>query len=217
MENIILIAAPGAGKGTVSKLLKEKYNYVHISTGDMLREGAAKEDELGNKIKAILEQGLFVNDEQMFEILTNRLSEDDVKNGFILDGFPRNIEQADKYEEISKNLNLSPAKVIVLDVPKEILLERITGRRLCSDCGAIYNIFNPDMTPKTENICDLCGGKLYQRSDDNEESFKTRFETYLVKTEPLINYYKEKAMLHVIDAAKGSNYALEQIEGILGL
>lgn len=217
MENVILIAAPGAGKGTVSKLLKEKYNYVHISTGDMLREAAAKEDELGNKIKAILEQGLFVNDEQMFEILTNRLSEDDVKNGFILDGFPRNIEQADKYEEISKNLNLSTAKVIVLDVPKEILLERITGRRLCTDCGAIYNIFNPDMTPKVENICDLCGGKLYQRSDDNEESFKTRFETYLVKTEPLINYYKEKAMLHVIDAAKGSNYALEQIEGILGL
>lgn len=215
MMNLILIAAPGAGKGTLAKSLKEKYNYVHISTGDLLRDIVKSDDPLGAKIKDILEKGLLVDDELIYEILKKRLSESDCKNGVILDGFPRNVSQAKKYDEIVEEVGLDLGKAILLDVSEELLIKRITGRRLCPDCGAIYNIFNPEICPKEENKCDKCGGTLYQRSDDNEEALKTRYATYVEQTEPLINYYKEKGILSVVDAGIGIDETFEQVKGII--
>lgn len=215
MKNIILIAAPGAGKGTLAKTLKEKYNYVHISTGDLLRSAAAKGDALGLEIKKMQEQGALVTDEIVYQVLRNRLQEDDCKKGIILDGFPRNVDQAVKYEEILADLGIDLGIVICLDIAKEQLIKRITGRRICSECGEIYNIFNPEMTPKSENVCDKCGASLYQRSDDNEEALKSRYASYLEKTQPLIDYYKNKNNLYVVDSGKDANYTLEQVEDIL--
>ncbi len=215
MENIILIAAPGAGKGTLAKSLKSKYGYVHISTGDLLRDAVNKGDDLGLRVKDILASGGLVDDETVYEILKARLKEDDCKKGVILDGFPRNVLQAVKYEEILSELNMNLGVVIVLDVEEELLVKRITGRRICKDCGEIYNIYNPMMTPKKENTCDKCGGSLYQRSDDNEEALKSRYATYLEKTQPLIDYYQKKNNLYIVDSNKDINYTLEQVEKIL--
>lgn len=216
MKNLILIAPPGAGKGTLAKALKEKYNYVHISTGDLLRAAASKGDELGLQIKKMQEEGILVTDEIVYEVLKNRLKEDDCKNGIILDGFPRNVNQAVKYEEILSELNIDLGVVILLNVDQKVLVKRITGRRTCPECGEIYNIYNPAMTPKVENTCDKCGSTLFQRSDDNEEALKSRYATYLEKTQPLIDYYKEKGILQEVDSSE-AKLALESVEKILGL
>ena len=133
----------------------------------------------------------------------------------LLDGFPRNVSQAQKYDEIVKEVGLDLGKVILLDISEELLIKRITGRRLCPDCGAIYNIFNPEICPKEENKCDKCGGTLYQRSDDNEEALKTRYATYVEQTAPLINYYKEKGILSVVDGGMGIDETFEQVKGII--
>ncbi len=215
MKNIILIAAPGAGKGTLAKSLKEKYGYVHISTGDLLRDAVNKGDELGLKVKDILAQGLLVEDEIVYQILKNRLQEADCQNGIILDGFPRNVNQAVKYEEILSDINIDLGVAILLDIDEKLLIQRITGRRICSKCGEIYNIYNPTITPKVENVCDKCGSALYQRSDDNEEALKSRYATYVEKTQPLIDYYQKKNNLYVVDSSKDADYTLEQVEKIL--
>ena len=200
MRNIILIAAPAAGKGTLSEMLVEKYDYVHISTGDLLREVSASDTELGRKVSDMLSQGKLVSDEIVFEILENRLKKDDVKKGFILDGFPRTSHQAYKYDELISRMNIDLGEVIVLESDYETLKKRIVGRMLCEKCGSVYNTLTGVNTPKHENICDKCGGKLYKRSDDNAESFKTRYETYLEKTKPLIDFYKEKGNLHFVNS-----------------
>lgn len=215
MNNIILIAAPGAGKGTLSKDLRDKYNYVHISTGDLLREAASKGDELGNKIHEMQTKGMLVPDEIVLEALKNRLQKDDCSNGYILDGYPRTVKQAELYEEVLKQLNKDLGLVIVLDIEKEKLLKRITGRRLCQHCDAIYNIYNQEMAPKNANICDKCGSKLYQRTDDNLESFELRYNTYLEKTRPLIDYYKKKNCLYVVDSGLGQQETIQQVEKLL--
>lgn len=200
MKNIILIAAPAAGKGTLSSLLVEKYNYAHISTGDLLRDASREESELGRKISNMLKNGELVTDEIVFELLRNRLNKEDTLNGYILDGFPRTMEQAIKYDEILKELNKDLGLVVVLNTEYETLKKRIVGRVLCSSCGSIYNTLTGVNTPKIENICDKCGGDLYKRSDDNEESFKNRYETYIEKTKPLIDYYQEKGNLYFINS-----------------
>lgn len=215
MKNLILIAAPGAGKGTLSKELLEKYNYVHISTGDLLREQAAKGDELGKKIQEMQAAGKLVTSDIVYASLENKLNDPACENGYILDGFPRNLEQAVEYDNILKRTGRDLGIVIVLDIEKEALIQRITGRYLCPDCGAIYNIYNPEMTPKTEGKCDKCNGTLYQRKDDNLESFETRYETYLNSTTPLIDFYKDKGVLHVVDASQGHLHTLEQVEELL--
>lgn len=215
MKNIILIAAPGAGKGTLAKSLKEKYSYAHISTGDLLRDAVNKGDELGLKIKDILAQGLLVEDDIVYQVLRNRLQESDCSNGIIMDGFPRNVDQAVKYEEILSDINLDLGVVILLEIEEDKLIERITGRRICPECGEIHNIYNPDIAPKVENTCNKCGSTLYQRSDDNEEALKSRYATYVEKTQPLIDYYKEKNNLYVVDSGKDIHYTLEQVEKIL--
>lgn len=215
MRNLILLAAPGAGKGTLAKELKEKYNYVHISTGDLLRERVLKDDELGREIANMQKEGLLVTDEIVYKLLEDRLMEDNCKKGYILDGFPRNVKQAEKYDEIVKKINGDLGIVIVLDIAKEELASRITGRRLCKECGAIYNMNNPKLTPKVEGTCDKCGGELYQRSDDNLESLETRYNTYVEKTQPLIDFYSAKGNLYTVDSNKGSEYTFEQVTELL--
>lgn len=214
MKNIILISAPAAGKGTLSNLLTEKYGYIHISTGDLLREEASNSSELGKKISEILKTGELVSDEIVLELLKNRLSKKDIENGYILDGFPRTLEQAIKYDEILKELNKDLGLVALLNTDYSILKKRITGRVICKDCGSIYNTLTGVNTPKVENICDICGGSLYKRSDDNEESFEVRYQTYLEKTEPLIEYYKNKNKLYFINSSSKEEM-LKEIEVLL--
>ena len=200
MKNIILIAAPAAGKGTLSEMLVEKCNYVHISTGDLLRDASREKTELGEKIANMLQNGDLVTDEIVFELLEKRLENEDILNGYILDGFPRTLEQAKEYDELSKKLHIDLGVVIVLDSEYETLKKRIVGRMLCPKCGSVYNTLTGVNTPKVSGICDKCGESLYKRSDDNEESFKNRYDTYLEKTKPLIDYYKEKGNLYFVNS-----------------
>ena len=212
MKNIILIAAPAAGKGTLSELLVEKYGYIHISTGDLLRDASKEETDFGKKIATMLKNGELVSDEIVFELLANKLKE--VDKPYILDGFPRTINQAYKYDELITKLNKSLGIVVVLNCDYNILKNRIVGRWLCKECGSIYNTLTGVNTPKIENICDKCGGELYKRSDDNEESFKTRYETYLEKTKPLIDFYQEKGNLHYVNS-ETKDIMLKEIEDLL--
>lgn len=212
MKNIILIAAPAAGKGTLSDLLVKKYDYLHISTGDLLREVSKETTELGQKIAKMLKNGELVTDEIVFELLENKLCQ--VDKPYILDGFPRTINQAYKYDELIQKLNKDLGIVVVLNCDYEILKKRIVGRYLCKDCGSIYNTLTGVNTPKQEGICDNCGGDLYKRSDDNEESFKTRYETYLEKTKPLIDFYEKKGNLYYIDS-QTTDTMLKEIEDLL--
>lgn len=215
MKNLILIAPPGAGKGTLSKDLLKKYDYVHISTGDLLREQVAKGDELGKEILKVQEAGGLVSNEIVYKALENKLSDKACDNGYILDGFPRNLEQAKEYDKILERLGRDIGLVLELDIQKEDLIQRITGRFSCKDCGEIHNIYNDELKPKKDGICNNCGGELIQRKDDNLESFEKRYKTYLESTKPLIDYYKEKGVLHVIDSSKGHDYTLEQAEKLL--
>ena len=212
MKNIILIAAPAAGKGTLSDLLVKKYDYLHISTGDLLREVSKEKTELGQKIAKMLKNGELVTDEIVFELLENKLRQ--VDKPYILDGFPRTLNQAYKYDELIQKLNKDLGIVVVLNCDYEILKKRIVGRYLCKDCGSIYNTLTGVNTPKQEGICDNCGGELYKRSDDNEESFKTRYETYLEKTKPLIDFYEKKGNLYYIDS-QTTDTMLKEIEDLL--
>ena len=212
MKNIILIAAPAAGKGTLSDLLVKKYDYLHISTGDLLREVSKENTELGQKIAKMLKNGELVTDEIVFELLENKLCQ--VDKPYILDGFPRTLNQAYKYDELIQKLNKDLGIVVVLNCDYEILKKRIVGRYLCKDCGSIYNTLTGVNTPKKEGICDNCGGVLYKRSDDNEESFKIRYENYLEKTKPLIDFYEKKDNLYYIDSHT-TETMLKEIEDLL--
>lgn len=215
MKNIIFIAPPAAGKGTQSTILEKKYNLPHVSTGDILREEAKKDTELGRYIAEVLSSGGLVKDEITYTLLQSRLSMDDCKNGYILDGFPRNIEQAYKYDEILKKLNQELGYVIKLDIDEETLEKRITGRRICETCKTVYNINSLEEKPKEESICDKCGGRLYQRNDDNITSFKNRYKVYVEKTKPLLDYYKEKGILYVINGNDSVKEVAKKIEKVL--
>ncbi|MDD3241298.1 MAG: adenylate kinase [Bacilli bacterium] len=213
--NLILIAPPAAGKGTQSKILEKVYGLAHISTGDLLREASSLDDDLSIKLREILASGQLVNDEIVLELLKRRILQEDCNNGYILDGFPRNVEQAMKYEEILAEVNRKNDFIIVLDVEKEILLQRITGRRICKNCGSIYNVNIESSKPKSDMICDNCGGTLYQREDDNEQSFIKRYDEYLVKTKPLVDYYSKEGNLYHIDANQSRDDITSQIKLIL--
>lgn len=214
MRNIILIAPPAAGKGTISEELVKKYDYKHISTGDILREIASRGDEFGNNLKELLSSGKLVPDEIVYESLKRRLLMNDLDNGYILDGFPRNLDQAIEYDKILSSIGRKLGVVIYLNTPKEILEKRIIGRRICSSCGATYNVLTGVNAPKKEGICDKCGSSLYQRDDDNSESFRTRYETFIEKTYPLVEFYKEKNVLHSIDSIN-KDETLEKVEAII--
>lgn len=198
MKNIIFIAPPAAGKGTQAKMLHEKYNIPHISTGKLLREEATKETELGKTIKETISKGKLVSDEIITTLLKLRLMNEDCNNGYILDGYPRNIEQAKIYEELLKSLNKDIGIVVFFDIDKDLAMKRTLSRIECPNCGTSYNLLVNELKPTLEGICNKCGSKLEQRSDDNAESFMTRFDTYMNKTLDLINYYKEKNILREI-------------------
>lgn len=215
MKNIIFIAPPAAGKGTQSSIIEKKYNLPHISTGDILRDEAKKDSELGRYIREVLDSGSLVKDEITYELLSNRLSLDDCKNGYVLDGFPRNIEQAYKYDEILSNLNQKLGYVIELNIDEETLEKRITGRRICEECGAVYNINSDNEKPKVESICDKCGHRLYQRNDDNITSFKHRYDLYVEKTKPLLDYYAKKGILYVINGNDSVESVAKEIDKVL--
>ena len=215
MKNIMFIAPPAAGKGTQAEIIVNKYKIPHISTGDILRDISKENSELGNYVSEVLANGLLVKDELTYQLVKDRLSKEDCKNGYIIDGFPRNYEQALAYDDILKDLGYDLGIVIVIDVDQEILEKRITGRRVCKNCGSVFNINNDLMKPKNESICDICGGDLYQRSDDNLEAFKNRFATYQKNTEQIMNHYKDLGVLHFIDGNKTIDEISKQIEEII--
>lgn len=214
MRNIIFIAPPAAGKGTISEKLIDKYGYKHISTGNILRDMASRNDEFGHSLKEMLSSGKLVPDEIVYETLKRRLLMNDLDDGYILDGFPRNLNQASEYDKILKEVGKELGVVIYLDTPKDILEKRIVGRRICSSCGATYNILTGVNTPTKEGICDKCGSNLYQRDDDNSESFKTRYETFIEQTYPLVEFYKNRNVLYSIDSIDPVD-TMEKVEAII--
>lgn len=215
MKNIVFIAAPSAGKGTQAELIKKKYKIPHISTGDILREIAKTPSEIGNYVRETLKNGNLVKDEIAYQLIKERLAKKDCQNGYIIDGFPRNIEQAIEYDKILKELNYEIGNVILINISKETLQNRVIGRRVCEDCKKIYNINNLKESPHKESVCDKCGGALHQREDDNIKSFNIRYETYQEKTEDIIKYYKEKNVLYEVDGEKTKEELFESIEKII--
>ncbi len=205
--NITFIAPPAAGKGTQSKKISKKYNLEHISTGDLLR------NITDNSIKEKIDKGQFVSDEVISDLLKQKLKEVGPK-GYVLDGFPRNINQAKLYEEMLKELNIKLGIIIVLDIDKEIALKRITGRRICPACGAVFNDLFEDTRAKIEGVCDNCGHNLVSRADDNEETFEKRYQIYLKETAPLIEYFKDN--VYHVDSSINADYTFKQIEKIMG-
>lgn len=196
--NLVFLGLPGAGKGTQAALLAEKYNIPHISTGDMFREAVKQETELGKKAKEYMEAGELVPDQVTIGIVRERLAQDDCRRGFILDGFPRTIAQAEALEEVLQELNRELDLALLIDAPEEELVERLTGRRVCQNCGATYHVkFDP---PEVEGICDECGGKLEQRDDDKPATVKKRLEVNRKKTEKMIDFYSSRGILTEIDA-----------------
>ena len=197
---LVLLGPPGAGKGTQASAIISKYSIPHISTGDIFRANIKNGTELGKQVEAYMNKGLLVPDELVVSIVKDRLTEEDCKDGFLLDGFPRTVNQAEALDEELKKMNLKLDKVVNIQVGKEILIERAIGRRICKNCGATYHIkFNP---PKEENICDKWGGKLHQRDDDKVETVEKRIEVYHEQTKPLIEYYDKKGLLLNVDGTK---------------
>ncbi|MCU4138741.1 MAG: Adenylate kinase or related kinase [Thermodesulfobacteria bacterium] len=211
--NIIFLGPPGAGKGTQAKVLVEKYGIPQISTGDMLREHVAKGTELGLKAKEYMEKGQLVPDEIILSMVKERLSQDDAQKGFILDGFPRTVAQAEALDKLLEEMGKKIEYVLALIVPDEELVTRLTGRRTCKNCGMMYHIkFKP---PKVEGKCDACGGELYQRPDDNEETVRNRLKVYHEQTAPLIEYYRKKGVLFEVDGNKSIEEITQQLINIL--
>ncbi|MBR6073466.1 MAG: adenylate kinase [Bacilli bacterium] len=213
--NIIFVAPPAAGKGTQSNLLVEKYGLAHISTGDLLREESNSGSELGNKLKVELTTGKLISDEIVINLLKNRLMKDDIKNGFILDGYPRSLEQARLLEGILDELNMKIDHVLYLDMDKELAMHRALGRLTCPKCGKGYNKYEEVMKPKVDGKCDDCHVDLECRSDDNEETFNTRFDTYINNTQPLLDYYKERELLTVIDNSGTPEETFNKIKEVI--
>ncbi len=211
---IVLLGPPGAGKGTVANKIAEKYKIPHISTGDIFRENIKNGTELGNKAKSYMDKGELVPDSLVVEIALDRLEKDDCKNGFLLDGFPRTVEQAEELAKYLDNRSEKLDAVLNIDAPKELLMFRMVGRRLCRSCGSIYHITN--MPPITDGVCDKCGGELYQRADDVEETVANRIGVYELQTKPLIEYYASKKELTNIDGAANAEHTYEQVVDILG-
>lgn len=215
MKNIMFIAPPAAGKGTQAELITAKYNIPHISTGDILREIAKEDSEIGNYVAETLASGKLVKDDITYKLIEERLARDDCKNGYIIDGFPRNLDQALEYDKILADLGYEVGNVILLNIEPKTLEKRITGRRICEDCNTIFNINDPANTPQIESVCDNCGGKLYQRNDDNLEAFQTRYAMYLEKTAPIIEHYREQKVLHEVNGEDTVENVFKQVDEII--
>ena len=213
LHNIVLMGPPGAGKGTLAKQLKTAYNLTHISTGDMFREAIKEGTELGKLAKSYLDSGNLVPDEVTIGLVKERLSKEDCANGFLLDGFPRTLGQAQALKEISKEINRPVEVVINLDCDNDELVRRISGRRVCKNCGAPYHI--ESMKPRVDGICDLCGGPLYQRKDDNADALKVRLHHYVVDTKPLLDFYQEEGLLKNFNSLTGSAHLFDEVSAFL--
>lgn len=211
---LILLGPPGAGKGTQAANIVNEYKAVHISTGDIFRKNIKENTELGKKAKEYMEKGLLVPDELVVELVADRLKQDDVKDGFLLDGFPRTVNQAEALDKVLESLNGKIDKVINIEVDKNKLVERAVGRRICKNCGATYHIsFNPS---KSVGKCDICEGELYQRTDDVEETVAKRIQVYLDETQPLIEYYTKSGVIVTIDGDQEISKVFEDIRLSLG-
>ncbi len=204
---LILLGAPGVGKGTQGALISKEYGIPQISTGDILRNEVRNETELGRKAKVYMDKGELVPDTIIIDMMEKRIMQDDCKNGFILDGFPRTVAQAEAFDKMLRKNGLELNRVLLIDVPEEEIIERLTGRRICTNCGAVYHIKNNP--PKEDSICDKCGGRLVQRDDDTEEVVRNRLDVYKKNTMPLIDYYIKTSKLVKIDGIGG----IEEIFG----
>ncbi|EAC8462694.1 adenylate kinase [Listeria monocytogenes] len=210
---LVLMGLPGAGKGTQAEQIVEKYNIPHISTGDMFRAAMKNNTELGRKAKSFMDNGDLVPDEVTNGIVRERLSEDDAKDGFLLDGFPRTVEQAQELENILSDLGTELDAVINIDVEKDVLMKRLTGRWICRTCGKTFHeIYNP---PKVAGKCDLDGGELYQRDDDKKETVEKRLNVNMKQTKPLLDFYSEKGKLHNINGEQDIKDVFVDVEKIL--
>jgi len=212
-KNIILMGPPGAGKGTLAKQLKEALNLVHISTGDMFREAIKAQTELGVLAASYINKGDLVPDDVTIGLVKERLSQKDCEAGFLLDGFPRTLAQAEALDEIAKSISRPIEAVINLDCDNEELVRRISGRRVCKDCGAPYHVVT--MKPKVEGVCDLCGGPLFQRKDDNEEALKVRLEHYVSETKLLLDFYKKLGLLESFNSLVGKEELFDEVSSYL--
>lgn len=211
---IIMLGAPGAGKGTQAKKIAEKYSIPHISTGDIFRANIKNGTELGKKAKTYMDQGLLVPDELVVDLVVDRVAQDDAKNGYVLDGFPRTIPQAKALDEALAKLGEKVDYAINVEVPDENIIRRMSGRRACVSCGATYHLVH--LPPKKDGICDTCGSELILRDDDKPETVKKRLDVYHEQTQPLIDYYKESGILKEVDGTVDMADVFAAIVEILG-
>lgn len=212
---LVLLGAPGAGKGTQAKKLIEKYGMPQISTGDLLRAAVAAGTELGKEAKTYMDSGNLVPDSVVLGMVEERLQQDDCKNGYILDGFPRNTAQAEALDEMLGKVGMSLDAALSVDVPLEDLMKRLTGRRTCKDCSQMYNIYYS--APATEEKCDKCGGELYQRDDDQEATIQKRLEVYTAQTAPLFDYYGSKGIVKSVSGTGDIDEIFANVVATLGL
>jgi adenylate kinase len=211
--NLILLGPPGAGKGTQAKMMIDKFQIPQISTGDILRAALKERTPLGLKAKEYMDKGLLVPDEVVIDIIRERLKEPDCRNGYILDGFPRTVAQAQALDKVLADMHSAIDHVISIEVDKGELIKRLTGRRTCRQCGRGYHvIFDP---PLNKDLCDKCQGELYQRDDDNEDTVRNRLDVYDSQTFPLIQYYKEKNLLRSIEGQGSIQQIFDRIVGVL--
>ena len=211
---LVLLGAPGAGKGTQAKKLIDKYGIPQISTGDILRKNVADGTPLGKEAKVIMDSGGLVSDKIVLGLIEDRLKQSDCKKGFILDGFPRNTAQAESLDGILKNLGMPIDSALSVDVPKDDLMKRLTGRRTCKGCQQMYNIYFS--APKKDGVCDKCGGALFQRDDDKEETIKKRLDVYDAQTAPLFDYYGKKGILKSVQGVGSIDEIFNKVCKILG-
>jgi Adenylate kinase (EC 2.7.4.3) len=207
---LVFLGPPGAGKGTQAKLLSQRMGFLHLSTGDLLREAVKNQTPLGKKAKEYMDKGELVPDELIVQLIEETMPKD---GNVILDGFPRTVNQALALEEMLRVKGEKISKVLFFDVPDDVIIDRLSGRRVCSKCGAVYHVkYNP---PKVEGVCDLCGGSLVQRDDDREEVVRKRLEVYRKQTQPLIEFYQERGIIYKLDAGKGVEELFEEVKGLV--
>lgn len=212
--NIILLGPPGAGKGTQAKSISKEYKIPHISTGDIFRKNISEKTPLGLEAKGYMDNGQLVPDELTINLVKDRLTHDDCVNGFMLDGFPRTVKQAEALDAFLMERHIDIDAALLIDAPKELIVERMTGRRVCSHCGETYHVVN--IPPKVEDVCDECGSALVQRKDDNLETVLERLDVYDRQTAPLVEYYKGRGKLKSVDGSKELHEVFEDIRDLLG-
>lgn len=214
MRIIVLLGPPGAGKGTQATRISAKYGIPHISTGDIFRSNVKEGTPLGKKAAEYMDQGHLVPDELVCDLVEDRVSRDDCKNGFLLDGFPRTLFQARHFDDYLRRSGRELTVVLDMQVGQEVLLPRMVGRRVCKNCGKTYHITN--MPPQKEGVCDVCGGEVYQRADDTKETVLNRFKVYMEQTHPLTEYYQNTGKLITLDGALAPDTVFGQITALLG-